>query len=353
MCALFFVFVSAGLYPAGARQSRTVQPVSGKRTFTDSVARRVEIPAELSRISASGSLAQMFLIAVAPDLLCTVTARFPADQAEFMPSGLAELPVIGQFYGAANLNLEAVAEIAPEIVIDVGELKDTIAADMDGVTKATAVPAVHITADLLSTPRAFRVLGNLLGREAQGEALAAFCEKSLETAKRIMTQVGENRKTVLYCLGKQGMNVLAAGTFHAEILDWLTDNQAVVSNPAARGSGNETNMEQLLIWNPEVIFFESKDVYASAESDPVWRQMRAVQNRRYYTVPQKPYNWIGSPPSINRYIGMLWMLKVLYPEYADFDLYAETAEYYRLFYGYALSREEFDSLTETSLGGSR
>ncbi|MDR0561784.1 MAG: ABC transporter substrate-binding protein [Spirochaetaceae bacterium] len=348
MLVLVFILAGVGLYPAGARSDRKPQSAPERTTFTDSAGRQVEIPAKLTRVSASGALAQMFLGAVAPELLCTIPAPFPPEQAEFMPEYLSKLPAIGQFYGAANLNLEEVAAIAPEIVIDVGEVKDSIGADMDAISKAIAVPTVHITATLESTPDAFRTLGKLLGQEAKGEALAAFCEKTLSTARQVMAQVGNNKKSALYCLGKQGLNVLAAGTFHTEVLDWLADNRAVLSNPASRGTGNETNMEQLLIWDPEIILFGFGSVYAVAPSDPAWRQMQAIRNNAYFEAPQGPYNWMGGPPSINRYLGMLWMLKILYPEYAQFDLYTETAEYYRLFYGYELSRERFDRLTANS-----
>jgi iron complex transport system substrate-binding protein len=270
-------------------------------------------------------------------------------EAEFIPPYFSDLPVVGQFYGARNLNPEEIARIGPDLVIDIGEPKDSIAKDMDEISASIAIPAVHITADLRSTPQAFRTLGKLLDREARGEELARFCEKTLSAAGTIMDRVGDNKKSVLYCLGKAGLNVLAKGSFHSEILDWMTDNRAVVDNPASRGSGNETNLEQILLWNPEVILFNPDSIYASAASDPAWRQLGALQSGAYYQVPQGPYNWMGSPPSINRYLGILWLGKILYPQYASYDLYAETAEYYRLFYSHALSREQFARLTAGSL----
>jgi iron complex transport system substrate-binding protein len=84
------------------------------------------------------------------------------------------------------------------------------------------------------------------------------------------------------------------------------------------------------------------------QRDPVWREFRAVASGAYYEVPFGPYNWMGSPPSINRYLGILWMGAVLYPEHAGYDLYAEIREYYRLFYDYDLSRERFDELLANS-----
>ena len=352
---VLFLFVSINLpnvYGAPKKEippSATPGPES--RLFTDSAGRPVELPGKITRIVPSGSLAQMFLLAIAPDMICAVSSAYGPDEAEFVPPYFADLPVVGQFYGAANLNPEEIARIGPDVVIDIGEPKDTIARDMDAIAASIGIPTIHITATLRTTPQAFRTLGKLLEREAQGEALARFCEKTLSAAEGIVNQAGNKKKSVLYCLGKAGLNVLAKGTFHTEVLDWMADNRAVVDNPASRGSGNETNLEQILLWDPEVILFGAGSIYASVAQDPTWQQLGAIQQGAYYEVPQGPYNWMGGPPSINRYLGMLWLGTILYPEYATYDLYTETAEYYRLFYSHDLSRERFNRLTRHSLSG--
>ncbi|MDR1955677.1 MAG: ABC transporter substrate-binding protein [Treponema sp.] len=318
--------------------------------FTDSVGRTVEIPGKITRLVPSGTLAQMFLLAIAPDMFCAISSAYPPDAEEFVPAYVLQLPVVGQFYGADNLNLEEIAAIGPELVIDIGEPKDSIAEDMDAISQAIAVPAIHITATLQSTPQAFRTLGTILGREEQGEALAAFCEKTLSEAQELVAEVGDAKKSVLYCLGQAGLNVIAAGSFHGEVLDYLAHNQAVVANPASRGSGNETDLEQLLLWDPEVIIFGPDSVYMTAGSDPTWKQLQAIRKGTYYEVPFGPHNWMGMPPSINRYLGIIWLEQILYPEYrVGIDWYQEIAEYYRLFYRYDLSRERFDQLTAHSV----
>jgi len=344
LCAIFL----AGCSPKIGKVE-----TNGAVLFTDSAGRQVELPAKITKIIPFGSLAQMFLTAIAPELLCAVSSAYSADEAEFLPAAQAGLPVAGQFYGTANFNPEEAARIGPDIIIDIGDFKDNIAADMDGISAAIGIPAVHISAALRSTPGAFRTLGKLLDREEKGEELAQFCERTLSHADTAVVKAGNNRKAVLYCLGKQGLNVLAKGSYHSEILDWMTDNRAVVDNPASRGSGNETDLEQILLWNPDIILFGPGSVYDQAGSDPVWKQLAAIKHGRYYEVPRGPYNWMGSPPSINRYLGMLWLGKILYPEFAEYDLYRETAEYYRLFYGYELSREKFAALTVRSLGAYR
>ncbi|MDR0904831.1 MAG: ABC transporter substrate-binding protein [Oscillospiraceae bacterium] len=314
-------------------------------TFTDSANRTVEIPTNITKISPSGSLAQMFLIAIAPDLLVTVASGYGESDAKYVPAALNDLPVVGQFYGSEDLNFESIAAIGSEIVIDIGEPKKTIVEDMDSITTNLAIPAIHITATLDSAPEAFRTLGTILNREAKGEELAAFCERALAQTAEIMASVGDNKVSALYLLGDSGLNVLAKTSFHSEILDYVTDNLAVVDEPSSKGSGNETDLEQISIWDPEVILFAPGSVYGSVAADPTWSQLQAVKNNNFYEVPLGPYNWMGSPPSINRYLGMLWLTNILYPEFAVFNLYDQVKEYYNLFYGYDLSVADYDELT--------
>ena len=314
-------------------------------SFTDSVGRTVEVPSSVARISPSGSLAQMFLLAIAPDLMVTVASQYSDDQAQYIPASVMALPVVGAFYGSADINYETIASVNPEIVIDVGEPKATIVEDMNEIMTTIAIPSVHITATLQSSPEAFRQLGILLGREEKGEQLAQFCEKILAQTDNIMTQVGDNKVNALYCLGDTGQNVIAATSFHAEVLDYVMNNLAVVDSPAGRGTGNETDLEQITVWNPDFIIFGINSVYSSVGSDGAWSSLPAIAAGEYVEVPFGPYDWIGSPPSINRFLSMMWLTKVLYPTFADFDLYEQVKEYYNLFYGYDLSTAKYDELT--------
>ena len=78
--------------------------------------------------------------------------------------------------------------------------------------------------------------------------------------------------------------------------------------------------------------------------DSAWQSLQAIASGNYYQVPFGPYNWMGFPPSVQRYLGMLWMGKVLYPEEADYDLYGEVKEYFDLFYHCDLTEDQFRQL---------
>ena len=327
-----------GAQPTGAFPSET-------RIFTDDLGRQVEIPAEITRIVPSAPLAQIILLAIAPDLFVGTAAEFYNSARGIVPDELFDLPCFGSLYAGVELNVEELAITAPQIIIDIGEAKKSSAEDLDALQAQTRIPSVFISATLETMPETFRTLGELLGREARGEALAQFCERIYSRTLSIMEQVGGNRVNCLYVLGDQGLNVIAATSYHAELLDLLTNNLAVVDNPLSKGTGNEVTMEQITLWDPDFVIFAPGSIYGSVTELPTWNQINAIVTGSYVEVPDTPHNWMSMPPSVQRYLGLIWLPAVLYPEYCDYDVKADILEYYQLFYGCTLSEEQYQSLT--------
>ena len=315
------------------------------REFTDSTGRVLTLDDQITRVAVSGPYAQIVLFALAPDLMVGLSSRWDAG-AEAIVGGYADLPVLGQLYGGkGNMNLEQIASVAPQIVLDVGETKEDVGEELDALSEQLGIPFVHVGMTVDTAPQGMRMLGDLLGRQEQAETLAAYCEKTLEKIDAVMEKVGGDRARFLYCLGDEGLSVVAKGSYHADMIDKLTDNLAVVDNPSSRGTGNEIDMEQMLLWNPQAIVFGPGSIGPEAAKDPIWQAVDAIAQGRYAVAPNLPYNWMGYPPSIQRYMGMQWLTYLLYPQYCDYDMYEATAEYYRLFYHCELTRELYDAIT--------
>ena len=73
--------------------------------------------------------------------------------------------------------------------------------------------------------------------------------------------------------------MIAAGSYHAEILDLLTNNLAVVDEPSSKGTGNEVSMEQILTWNPDVVIFAPESIYSIVKNDAAWQSITAIISR--------------------------------------------------------------------------
>ena len=327
----------------------TEEPLPETFEFTDSVGRTVELPYEITKVAISGPLAQIVVFALCPDRLVGIASKWDKSAEKFLATEYYNLPELGQLYGGkGELNLETLLASGAQVVIDVGEPKKTIVEDLDGLTEQTGIPFVHVTATLATLGDAYRKLGELLHMETEAEALAAYCDA---TYAKILSIAGQVEKVnLLYITGDQGLNVIANGSYHSEAIDMLSNNLAVVDSPSSKGTGNEVDMEQLLLWNPDVILFAPGSIYATVGEDETWKSINAIANGAYYEVPMGPYNWMGFPPSAQRLLGMLWMAKLLYPDAADYDLYTEVAEYFRLFYHCDLAQADFDELVANSFG---
>lgn len=349
LALLLAVVMVPGLMACGTKKKEADDP-NATRIFTDSTGREVEVPVQIDKVALSGPMAQIVLFALCPDKLVGVSNAWSTEAEQYLDEKYFTMPEIGQLYGGkGELNLETLLQSGAQVVIDVGEPKGSIKEDMDSLQQQTGIPFLHITADTESYPAAYRMLGDLLNMKDEAQTLAAYCEKIYDRTVSIAGSV--EKANVLYVTGDAGQNVIASGSYHAEILDLLTNNPAVVDDPSSKGTGNEVSMEQILTWNPDVVVFAPESIYATVQDDAAWQSVTAIKNGAYYEVPFGPYNWMGFPPSVQRYLGMMWLSKVLYPDAtAQYDLFDDVHEYYELFYHCDLTRAQYDALVANSLG---
>jgi len=226
-------------------------------TFIDDCGRTVEIEGPITSFVASAPLGQIMLFALAPEMFAGISTVWDDTALVMLDEEYVNLPVIGQLYGGkGDVNLEELTLLSPQVLIDVGEGKDSVDTDLDTLQEQTGIPCIHIEADFYTMPDAYRKLGKLLGKETEAEEIATYYENWLSRTTELVNTIGtENLAKVIYCTGEDGLSVLAQGTYHAEILDILTNNVAVIENPVSKGTGNPIDMEQLLLWDPAYIIF--------------------------------------------------------------------------------------------------
>lgn len=275
-------------------EASTPEPQPEARSFTDSLGRQVELPAQLDKVALSGSLSQIVLFAICPDKLVGIATKWDESAAKFFDAKYYDLPLLGQLYGGkGELNLEALLASEAQVVIDVGEQKKNMTEDLDALQEQTGIPFVHIDAYTASVGETYRILGKLLNMPEEANALADYCEATYARILDIANKI--EKKRLLYVSG-EGQHVIAQGSFHAEIIDLLADNLAVVDDPSSKGTGNEVSMEQILAWDPDYVIFAPGSIYSTVKDDPAWAAVTAIKEGQYYQAPFGPYNWMGFPP---------------------------------------------------------
>ena len=260
----------------------------------------------------------------------------------YFPEEVRYLPTFGQFYGSkANLNMESLIDARPQIIIDLGNKKDSIADDMDRIQKQTGIPTVFIEANLDDMAAAYRTLGDILNRSDMAELLAQFIEKTVSMARENSAKIPENQRlSVLFGTGSTGLACNAAGSVQADVIDLVGAVNAIIPQEVSnRGGGTTVSLEEVYAVEPDVILLSTGGPYDTLAQGE-WAGLQAVQSGKYYEIPGLPYDWMSSPPSVNRVLGIWWLGNLLYPELYDYDMVQVAQEYYGLFWHYDLTEEE-------------
>ncbi|MEG0292597.1 MAG: ABC transporter substrate-binding protein [Anaerovoracaceae bacterium] len=347
LITLLCVILALGLISCGTNKDNATS--TKKVVYTDSVGRKVEVPAEINKIAPTGSLSQIILYTVAPQKLIGWASSPSEEMQKYFLKDTVSLPTFGSFFGKnADLNMEALIKAAPQVIIDIGEIqgdKKSHAKSMDGLQEQVGIPVVFIEAKMDSTADAYKKLGDLLHVEKKAEKLSAYCKKTLYESSSTLQKVPASKHPKLYYgEGETGLETNVSGSFHSEVIERTKASNVVKIKETTKEGGNQISMEQLLVWQPDAILFAPRSIYSKVESDPLWSKVTAVQKGHYYEIPEGPFNWIDRPPSVNRFLGLQWLNNLLYPDYFKYDMIDRTKEFYDLFYHYYLSDKEAKEL---------
>ena len=340
---LIFLFVFTSIFAQAVQEETKKEMIE----FTDSSGRVVEIPKDIEKVAPSGAVATMFLSTFSPERMCTVSGRPSDSQMKYLPSRISSLPETGQMYGSkATLNLEELLNSGAELVIDLGDYKKGIEEDLDALQNQIGIPVIFIEANLENMASAFRTLGKVLSMEERGEELGAFVEETMAMANENREKIkDEERLSVMYTTGPDGLGTNAKGSTQAQVLDIVgAENAIVVEKLSNKGGGNQINLESAMAANPDVIVFTDDSIANEVATMSGWKEISAIKEGKYCTVPSLPYNWLGNPPSMNMIIGVWWLGNLLYPQYYSYSMEEKIKEIYSLLWNYDLSQGELKQM---------
>ncbi|HJJ29335.1 MAG TPA: ABC transporter substrate-binding protein, partial [Methanocorpusculum sp.] len=356
LSCLFIVLLAAALFTGAAFAGET-------REFTDDLGRTVTIPVEIDSAAPSGSLAQMIIYAVSPDALATVASAPTSGEKAYLDPRLQTLPVTGNLYGSkSTMNPEAImqldAKLGFDVIIDLGTAKKDIREDLDAIEKQTGETFVFISQDELKDyPTSFRRMGELLNQPETAEKQAVYLENLLAESESGMAKVGD-KVSMIYVTMVDGNSVYLIGSGekseHGDVIDLVAVNAAPKA-ASSKGIGDAYSMEDILMLDPDYIIVgqpDSRDYYAQIMSSPSWKSLRAVQEGHVYVSPKNPYPWMGNPRSVNRFLSLMWLEQLFYPEVFDFNLQERVTEFYDLFYHHTLTDAEYQELTQNAFAKS-
>ena len=309
-------------------------------TVTDGAGRAVPVPAQVQRIFPAGPPAAIFLYTLAPELLLGWPRANRPEEREFLLPEVGGRPEVGRITGRGNTaNLEVVLALKPDLILDVGSTSPTYVSLADRVQQQTGIPYALLDGRFDGIAAAYRTLGALIGRPDDGEAYARAAEDMIRTITGRTTVMPKGgRPRVYYARGPRGLETGLGGSINVETIEMLAQNVA----GETRGGLANVSIEQVLLWNPDVIITIDQDFAARVRGDPAWAPVKAVRDGRVHLSPKLPFGWVDFPPCVNRLIGLWWLAKILYPDTFPEDLRARTRDFYARFYHVTLSDAQID-----------
>lgn len=257
--------------------------------------------------------------------------------------GYSDIPLVGM---GPNYEVEEVLSKNPDLIICTTGMEENYTAFRD-----TGIPTIGLNSsqngndNILNANDWITILGEVFNQTEKADAI-------VENNLAIQSLVSENA-------GNLEMSGLMLPDYSENIIEVSNDDyyggywlaSAGVSNVAKDVVGWESTMEEVLAFNPDVIYLSAFSAYEpsdlmndSAVAGHEWSATKAGENGAIYKFPTGLFNWYALSPDAS--MSMLWIALNAYPEnFAQTDLNEEIKKHYELF-GVELTDAQVENLLE-------
>jgi len=315
---------------------------SETRVITDALGRNVEIPAEVKTIVPLGNTPRMITYLGLADMAVGI------EECEIARSPIHAYAWVNKdkWSGLPNCGTNAMGETAyyPEqiIIANPDVILTTDPADVaDNLQTQTGKPVVCVNQGTLfgkDYEESLRILADVCGVSDRAETLISYINECLNDLSTRVAGVDISEKPTVLGAGAtfKGSHSIDGIYTNYSVFEILEANDVAEEIAGQTGSsGVMVEKEQILAWNPEIIFFDAGSMELVktdyAEDSAYFNQLQAVTNGQLYQWPNSTYHWsnVEIPLVSAYYVGCM-----LYPErFADVDFEAKASEIFDMFIG--------------------
>lgn len=352
---LFFCLAVSFLAAGGcARPADPGQPLNGEpadttvqqtatRTVVDCAGREVQIPDRIERIAClcpeAGHAMAMFGVG---DRIVAAVGGMQRDLllVEMCPQ-VADVPVPKS---SDVINIEELLNCEPDVVF-VKEDTAQNEAEMEKMNK-TKIPFLVVEyASIERQQYAVEMMGLVVGAPEKARKYNEYYRSCLERVEKRIAEIPPEERVTVYHSVNEAVRTDVEGTLPAE---WTrlagAVNVSLDKELRQQGGKYYASLEQILLWDPEVILVNDPLVADYIMSNKQWASLQAVKNKRVWRLPSGISRW-GHPSSLETSLTILWTASKLYPDrFTDVDLVEETKFFYEEFFNYRLTDMEAEKI---------
>lgn len=330
---------------------------SGPVTITDMVGRTVELDEPADVVFGAGPPATTLLYTFDPDVMAGWNTDVGQGLADYLPEGVADLPVLGRVSGGqGDFDPEVLLAEGVEVIIDAGDLGEEYVDTANELQDLTGIPVVMLSTNPEDLAEAYDILGQVTGETDRADEIGGITEELVAEIQANAAEVPEDeRVSVYYGMGEDALSTAGETSIHSRPIVEIGAINAAEIDTGMSGRV-DVDGEQVLTWAPDwvVLSPDSPDDLIATEptAHELLGTLDAFASDQYLVAPRWPFGWVDAPPSVNQLVGMLWMGASIYPDAFDGDLVAQVQDFYSDFYHYEMDEDEAtEILTEAHTPG--
>lgn len=317
------------------------------RTIVDMSGQILTVPEKITKLYATSPPSTYILYTIDPSLIIGLNfdhSRGHNESSNILDSHFTSLPIIGGLQGgASSINRETLLSLHPHAVISWNT--DAASGFAASLIQSSGIPTINVNLeDIPDVPKAYRFLGELLEKQARTEKLATYVEDVIATTKTLVEHQKEKQPIVYYAQGTDGLLTECDKSSHYLAIKLAGGINPHICEPSSGKGMEKITLEQVILYNPEIIIVQEKEFFNSVKNDPRWRFITAVKTNRIYLVPKVPFNWIDRPPSFMRFLGLQWLTHLFYNAPTQNELEKKMTHFYKLFLDVELSEEQVHTI---------
>ncbi len=301
-------------------------------TITDDYGRIVEVPNHISKIYAVSPPLTMSVLAFNPDLVAGLNSPFNQEQKKYVGSAFNK-PVVGGFMGQGNTpNFEILASVKPDVIIMWARMRgyEKILAKLEKMGIPVLLVNNESIYDIITQ---FELFGKLTGDTKRAEELIAYTKKSLSLVELLQKELSKQKKVRYYFAeGLDGLYSECEGSFHLEPFNYAGAKNALDCKMSSNYGMEKMSIEYVILSDPDVIVAMENTFTQIISQNSQWKNLRAVQEGKVFTVPSSPFNYISRPPSFMRLLGIRWLINSFYPSLLKQPFNQEKEDFIKLFF---------------------
>jgi iron complex transport system substrate-binding protein len=309
----------SGIIPTG--------PTATTKTIIDSTGTAVEVPINVERVVAlrSGIIEMLCVLGVEDTIVgvdeqTTVGTGYGDFNVQLCP----ELEGITAPVSGKTVNVESVIALDPDVVFIGGYGRLSW---IEPLKNANLTVVVTHFEEIGNYTRDLGIIAEVMGVEERAEPIIAQVQNILDEVDSRVSDITTAEQVTAYFSSHDAYHAYGCTTFeHAQIVTAKGKNVAESITTWLP----EISVEQLITWNPQVMFTLENTDTASILSDSKIQSVTAIHNQKVYSIPECGWDF----GSLRAIFAIEWMASKLYPDkFADININQEVNTFYQTVYG--------------------